>query len=685
MLNHLEYSVEFPTGKTFAASVGFHTGLTAVTGRNEAGKSLTLEFARFGLWGSKALRGKAADYKTLKVKLSFDLKGEAYRVERTATNAKLFRGDEQVAVGTKPVNLKIISLFGYGMEVFDVANACLQGEIERLGAMKPTERKTLVDKTIGLDAIEEAIDWAAQEHSLARSAADALEEDIVVPEKPTQPDGYRNSGELKEEIQKQQELRDRITRLSAWLDANPELPEPVKPEDPEIEGTVEQLERAAELYDRDILRYTKLDEQIRATVKPVLTKEEIATHTSAIALWEAWTAEERLRASAPAPEHSEEVLYQVENAQKADEIRQRIARLAGKDRHTCPACDHEWSENDDHIIELTREIPLYEDELLPENWSRINPERERALWKAHQDMLTKLSGMSEPAEPQFTKAQLREQALQWEGYDKLEELRIEHRNLSQIIDVNPHPQLDALRRYKSDMSRYEKEFDAWAERGLKRASESTYLDETRMSFVGEETFQSFTATLTEAVAYESRLEHYEEARKAFAEQEQRVAEKRAQQEQWANTRVALRALKAKIKNYLIPSLNSVASVLLSQMTGGFRNEIRIDENFEILVDGQLLNTLSGSGKAAANLAIRLGLGQVLTNRTFSVLMADEIDASMDADRAGFTAECLSNLTKSISQIILVSHKPISAMHHIEVGTTNENSPERAGDDRRGAA
>ena len=103
------------------------------------------------------------------------------------------------------------------------------------------------------------------------------------------------------------------------------------------------------------------------------------------------------------------------------------------------------------------------------------------------------------------------------------------------------------------------------------------------------------------------------------------------------------------------------------------------------MDGQPLNTLSGSGKAVANLAIRLGLGQVLTNKTFSVFLADEIDAAMDADRAGYTAECLSNLTGSIAQIVLVSHKTLSAQHHIEMGLTNDNQRPRAGDGRRRAS
>ena len=75
-----------------------------------------------------------------------------------------------------------------------------------------------------------------------------------------------------------------------------------------------------------------------------------------------------------------------------------------------------------------------------------------------------------------------------------------------------------------------------------------------------------------------------------------------------------------------------------------------------LGDGQRLDTLSGSGKAVANLALRLGLGQVLTNNVLSVFVGDEIDASMDDDRARNLHNSIQGLAGKISQIIHISHK-----------------------------
>ena len=53
-------------------------GLTAITGRNESGKSLIMEMIRFALFGSKALRGEASDYRKLHVELDFIVKEKFY-------------------------------------------------------------------------------------------------------------------------------------------------------------------------------------------------------------------------------------------------------------------------------------------------------------------------------------------------------------------------------------------------------------------------------------------------------------------------------------------------------------------------------------------------------------------------------------------------------------------------------
>jgi DNA repair exonuclease SbcCD ATPase subunit len=173
------------------------------------------------------------------------------------------------------------------------------------------------------------------------------------------------------------------------------------------------------------------------------------------------------------------------------------------------------------------------------------------------------------------------------------------------------------------------------------------------------------AALPLAVERLQAAQQYEAAHARYAEESERfhtllgeITAKSADRDGWRAAREALADLRGRIKTYLVPSLNRVASHLLAQMTGGQRSSIVVDEEFNVTVDGQRLDTLSGSGKACSNLALRIGLGQVLTNNVVSVFVGDEIDASMDADRARSTQNSIAKLTASISQILIISHKEV---------------------------
>ena len=126
------------------------------------------------------------------------------------------------------------------------------------------------------------------------------------------------------------------------------------------------------------------------------------------------------------------------------------------------------------------------------------------------------------------------------------------------------------------------------------------------------------------------------------------------------------SLKSKIKSYVVPSLQKEASRLVSEMTNAELNEVNITDDFDITVNGKELALLSGSEKAVANLAIRLGLGCVLTRKVFNVFMGDEIDESMSEERAERVAESLHRLLGTIDQIILISHKDITADYYFSV-------------------
>jgi DNA repair exonuclease SbcCD ATPase subunit len=221
--------------------------------------------------------------------------------------------------------------------------------------------------------------------------------------------------------------------------------------------------------------------------------------------------------------------------------------------------------------------------------------------------------------------------------------------------------------------RYEATLAAY---GSARAVYETWLDDRRtkqlrlLCLHGVETeLALLKGQADRAMVYDAALIAYTKDLARYDELLAAAEAKSAEAEGYAAATAALKGLKLRIKTYLIPSLNRVASHLVREMTTGQVHELDtviVDEEFNITVDGQSIDTLNGSGKTVANLAVRIALGQILTNKMFSVLMCDEVDAACDDDRAEAIAACLRGLTKTIGQVIVVSHKNIEADHYLKL-------------------
>lgn len=282
-------------------------------------------------------------------------------------------------------------------------------------------------------------------------------------------------------------------------------------------------------------------------------------------------------------------------------------------------------------------------------------------WPMAADALKEFEDVKEIEKPDFDGTNLRN----WRSDLELAQQRggIEEELKSLIVPDDRSSDYHDRSAYEKALPQYEEDKKAYVEFVDQREIKRKRLAELD----GIETeYKSVNSSLISAIAYENGMTTFTDLMNSYNYNLKIVTEKKVLAEQYQRVKLALQKLKLRVKGYLVPSLNRVSSDLLSEMTNGVRNQIEIDEEFNINVDGQPLPTLSGSGKAVAHLAIRIGLGQVLTNKVFSVFMADEIDASMDDERADHTARCLRRLTNNIAQIFLVSHKRPEANHYIDL-------------------
>lgn len=683
MFRSLEYTATFgTTGRTLAEKIDFQKGFGTITGPNEAGKSFSVEMIRWCLFGTAALRGKASEYKKMRAVLTLSIGGEDYRIERTTTNAKVLRGETEIAVGTTPVNEKIAQILGFGLDVFDVSCVANQGDLERLGAMKPTERKRMVDSVIGLGVIEDLGKFAAEEASSARKQASTLVAAVREPVVPEKPENYRPAAELKAEVETLQAAKDKLTGLRGWL--SHERKEPTKPTC-DVDMTADILSELAEGQQGDKQKLQELRMRLEVTPQPSpYSDEELDAMEAQAAAYERWQAKQKLIRSAPKPpfnfvqlDQMQSQLDENERFFEANRLRDKIAELEAHGRHTCPACEHNWAVEEAEISELrTRLQPLSDAVYTDVGYSMKNLadlRQQLGDWNEVEILLQRdFHGVVEVAKPALSLEQI-ETARRRNAYrEEREEIGRQIEQLVKKLEGKPDFGAMLARRqsYERQLKDYFAEMRAFEEWLVERNAKT--LEAQALATQIEPLFP-LTVLLQDVKLYDHQWIIYEEQLKGYTETMQTVTELQEQAAEWEKVKTALIRLRSLVKQHLVPSLNKVASHYLTMMTGGQRQSIVVDEEFNILVDGQAISTLSGSGKAVANLALRFGLGQVLTNNVLSVFIGDEIDASMDKDRAENTASVLQTLKGRISQILLVTHKFPTADYYITVGTGNDQT------------
>lgn len=681
MLKKLDYSVTFPTtGRTLAETIHFKDGFGAITGPNESGKSVILEMIRFCLFGTAALRGVTDDYKKLAAELVFELKGETYTVKRTISSAKVYRGEEEIAVGIRPSNEKIVQLFGFGLDVFDMACVANQDELLKLGSIRPAERKRMVDSVIGLGVLDDLAKEIGDEATALNRRAKDLMDSVRPPVEPIKPEGYRPAVDVARDRDALLVLKSEYDQIQGWLSVGPAEPKmpttTVSLSVSELQFFVEaQMARQAQ---RQVLQ-AELD---RIPAPSPYSDEDLDRAQDDHKLYSSYILKRRFLSQYEPPKYEMAALTAAEalwvRYKRHLDYAHIQLKLAGSDHHTCPKCAHSWPTDPITHAELEQALALLGAQERSEHPPAISEQEIKADKHRHEVWASVAAEWEELKDAPDVQPDVR-----------MTEAQIEQHRRANSLAARRTELLEQLSGFKTDEPDYQKmlterqlfehrleaynaertAYNRWLEEKSQKQARSAMLEFDIQKLPGLNTLYE------DCRLYEQALASYEEAKVAYDDCVKAAKSFEDEAEDCKRVKTALVALRGMVKQHLVPSLNKVASHLITQMTGGQRTKIVADEDFNILVDDQSIDTLSGSGKAVANLALRLGLGQVLTNNVLSLFMGDEIDASMDKDRAENTANTLQTLRRKISQILLVSHKYPAADYYIAVGENSEQTPE----------
>ena len=666
MIHTLGFDVRFTSSNLhYKGAHGFTEGLIAITGPNESGKSLVLEMIRYCLFGTEALRAPLKEYSTLQASLLFEVKDQIYKVARNKKGATLTVPQEEgdvLATGTSAVNTSIVSLLGFPLPVFDTVLASLQDESQKLTEMSPSARKQMVDSLTGLVGIQDVVSECRSRSNASKNMVTGLKEAYVVPLEPYEPLGYYPSPQVRQTLSVARELEADLASTYRLMQSPP--PEPG--DEPSIGTPSKAMETLVKTNDVVKEKINEYKQELAANPEPTYTMDELEEE------------EEKLQVAAldaqyPVPPLTQDEIddmrvqwgryHQVNQWHTLDK---ELTRLR-EGLLTCPSCDYQFSTEYDKILMYEEEMDNLSHVDLSEHFGNLKDEIFLDKWEAQWISRHQQPELAGPIRaPSLTIMELEKQ-VQFHGFDR-ERVKEWIKSHEAVYDPLVRDKFIKSVQQEKDHALWRAAKDAYQEWGIQAQEAQIDAQLIEKDLLQYKDIAELEQVLGEAIEYETLQTKYWDLKGQADALLARIEEESQKQDDWKTASSLVSQFSLEVKSYLLPSLSRVASSLMSVITGGARSYVKVSNDFEIFVDGQPVSTLSGSAKVAVNLALRVGLGQVLTSSTFPVFLADEVDASMDDTRASSTVQCIRNLTQTMRQVVIVSHKQVlDADQYIRMG------------------
>jgi DNA repair protein SbcC/Rad50 len=236
--------------------------------------------------------------------------------------------------------------------------------------------------------------------------------------------------------------------------------------------------------------------------------------------------------------------------------------------------------------------------------------------------------------------------------------------LSALVDREPQQRRER-ERIAADAARVaERRRELEARRAAARFSETDFAAlaaaHERALLAAREAERAALAAAAEVTEARLALEAAEAARVALVEQEKRLGALRHDRLMHDELDRALNELRHDLNDALRPELSELGSAFLSDLTDGRYSALELDDQYNLLVleDGIPKPVISGGEEDLANLVLRLAISQMIAERAgqeFSLLILDEVFASLDEVRRQNVVDLLRSLRDRFEQVIVITH------------------------------
>ena len=654
----------------------FPDGVTGVVGLNGVGKSTLFEAVAWTLYGPVAARTATNLIKRegtspsdpCRVELDFIFDDDAYHVVREMSGKNLLASGSATINGKIAVNgAEVLSKFiqkklGMDWKSFYTSIFAKQKELNTLSSMNPSERRQLILRMLGINAVDEVISEIRSDGKEKKNRIESLASELVDEQ------GQNKIIQLKQEIQNQQKKqRERLLRIEQQKKHHQRIQEELSKTRKDCEtkklsyeklyATSEQLEGKKSKFEKK----QRLENDIRALEKTIRERtENLVALTQKLCIFK--NLEKELQNFEQQQEKNASCIQTIlqkkeQNSTLSSRLSEEIKELIAK-KHTiekmgpqakCPTCERVLGDQQRKLI------TAFTEEIVKKNHEVQHFHEEEKKLQIEYDRCSR-----EKQALQKKNMYLRGQVIERE---KLQST-LRHTN-------------EELQREKQDLGFKKKElmtigvveFDERQYRLIHiRVNEAYAIYQKSLEKLDgiKENHQKITVDLKEQEGEIKLINQQMKTYEKNIEEQQRLVKKLEEERIQNQCLNMLSEVMESYRTYLIsqirPMLSAHASELFDELTDGKYSQIELDEDYNLLVYDHgapySIDRFSGGEEDLANLCIRLGISEIITERAGSVfqfVILDEIFGSQDQIRKQNIIKTLNGFSSKFKQIFLITH------------------------------
>ena len=658
------------------SSIEFPDGVTGIVGLNGVGKSTLFEAFAWVLYGPVATRTGADQIKRegavisdpCRVEIEFIFDDDTYRVVREMSGKNLqvsgivTLNGKIAANGAELVSKFIQRKLGMDWKSFYTSIFAKQKELNTLSSMNPSERRQLILRMLGINAVDDVIseirlDIKEKKHVIEKLGFDLLDaqgnEKITV---------YTQELQLLEKKQKElikhiEEQKKKGLTIEAELHKIKKDYDTKKQSYEKIYTIKEQLEEKKTKFEKRLSLEVDIETQEKTLQErqAYLEKQNMKLTLFKTLEKDLLTLEQQqqknydsIQTVIKKQEQNRTIMHRLgEDIRELTIKKQQIEKIGPQAK--CPTCERVLGEQQHKLLKL------YSEEIVKKN---CNNQKLVDVEKKFTNEYERLTREKQALQKKniFLRSQVVDrERLQTTLHNISEEIQREKRK----VEIKKK-ELKSVATIKFDEKQY-----LLIRTGVNEAYKNYQKSLAKHNDIKEK-HQEVTLKQKEKEGDKNLINQQIKTIEKNLEEQQILKKKLGVERRDAQNLSILSEVMDSYRTYLIsqirPTLSSHASELFDELTDGKYSQIELDEDYNLLVYDQgqpySIERFSGGEEDLANLCIRLAISEIITERAgsiFNFIILDEIFGSQDQIRKQNIIKALNSFSSKFRQIFLITH------------------------------